>query len=387
MRMSTTPNNLLHLNLPCRPCSTEHKTPLYLEVISFLRLVKLLRVSFYSDIVNQLFTSIKISNQLPRIGLKLLQEKVAHGVFHDSDERCLATRCSPHTRDDVLTTITDWIHDSGKKERLMWLCGSAKVGKSAIAQTIADRCYDANILMASFFSRNYANRCDKSYLIPTIAYQLTVSIPAIRNRVWDVLRNDPLILSRSLEAQVKALIVRPLTEVAMCSVDNLDLGSPPRLVILDGLDECEGDEIQIYIINVLSAVVNELPIPLLFLITSRPEQHIVHTFSTKGMKPLRKLLTIDHCNHSFPLYPASVLSLDTALLPYFPQESTSDHHTLDDSVHMSYSSDNDINRRFPDVQIPRIPLAIDRTSHLIHPFGPLPVLEDIDVCPSLLLLL
>ena len=355
--------------------------------------MKHLRVSLCSDIVNQLFFSIKIFNQLPGTFLKLLQEKVAHGAFHDSDERFLAPRCYPHTRDDVLTTITDWIHDSGKKEKLMWLCGPAKVGKSAIAQTIADRCYDANILMASFFfSRNYANCCDKSYLIPTIAYQLTVSIPEIRVRVWDVLRNDPLILSRSLEAQAKALIVRPLTEAALG-----DISSPPRLVILDGLDQCKGDEIQIYIINVLSAVVNELPIPLLFLITSRPEQHILRTFSTKNMKSLRKLLTIDRCNHSLPSYAPSVFSLDTALLQYSPQESSPDHHTLDDSVHISYSSeyfpqesspdhrtlgdsvhisfssDNYINGPSLDVQIPTIPLATDPTwKHLlIRHFGPL----------------
>ena len=367
-----------------------HKIPLYLEVVLFM---KRQRVSLYSDIVNRLFTPI-----LPGMFLKLLQEKVAHGAFHDSDERFLAPRCYPHTRDDVLTTITDWIHASGKKERLMWLCGPAKVGKSAIAQTIADRCNDANILMASFFfSRNYAKRSDKSYLIPTIAYQLTVSIPEIRKKVWDVLRNDPLILSRSLEAQAKALIVRPLTEAALGDVDDPDQGSPPRLVILDGIDECKGDEIQIYIVNVLSAVVKELPIPLLFLITSRPEPHLLRTFSTKNMKLSRKLLTIDHCNHSFPSYPASVFSLDTALLQYFPQESSPDHHTFDDSVHISYSSeyfpqepsadygtlddsvhisfssDNYVNRPSLDVQIPTIPLATDPTwKHLlIRHFGPL----------------
>jgi hypothetical protein len=248
----------------------------------------------------------------------------------------------------------------------MWLCGPAKVGKSAIAQTIADRCYDARILIASFFfSRNNANRCDKSYLIPTIAYQLIVSIPEIRNRVQDVLRNDPLILSRSLEAQAKALIVRPLTDMG-----DLDLGSPPRLVILDGLDECECDETQIYIINVFSTVVKELPIPLLFLITSRPEQHILRAFSTKNMKSSRKLLTINHCDHSS--YRASVCSFDSALLQYFPQESSPDHHILDDSVGISYSADDHINRPSSDVQIPTIPLATDPTLPLIHHFGLLP---------------
>ena len=248
----------------------------------------------------------------------------------------------------------------------MWLCGPAQVGKSAIAQMIAERCCDADILIASFFfSRNNANCCDKSYLIPTIAYQLIASIPEIRNRVWNVLRNDPLILSRSMEAQAKALIVRPLTEVA--------LGDIPRVVILDGLDECQGSDIQASIINVLSIVVKELPMPLLFLITSRPEQHIARAFSTKNMKSLRKLLIIDHCDHSSRSRPISEISLEPALLEYFPQESSLNHHILDDSVHTSYSSDNYINRPSADIQVPMVPLATDSTwEHpLIPHFGPL----------------
>ncbi|KIM46550.1 hypothetical protein M413DRAFT_24255 [Hebeloma cylindrosporum] len=294
-------------------------------------------------------------------GLKLLQEKTAHGAFHDSDERFLAPRCYPHTRDDVLKTITDWIDDSGKKERLMWLCGPAQVGKSAIAQTIADRCYDAGILLASFFfSRNNAMRGDKSYLIPTIAYQLTVSIPEIRNRVWDVLRNDPLILSRSLEAQAKALIIRPLNEVALDDMDDQD--SFHGLVVLDGLDECKGDEVQVYILHVLSTVVKELSMPLLFLITSRPEQHIARAFSTKNVKSLRKLLTIDHCNHAFPSSNAFILSLDTALMQYFPQEPSSN----------SYASINQIDTPSAGIQVPMTQLATDPTwKHLlIRRFGP-----------------
>jgi hypothetical protein len=53
-RMSTTPNNPLHQDLPRRLCSTGHTTPLYLGVFFFLirtNLVKRLRVSLCSDIV------------------------------------------------------------------------------------------------------------------------------------------------------------------------------------------------------------------------------------------------------------------------------------------------------------------------------------------------
>lgn len=74
----------------------------------------------------------------------------------------------------------DWVEDMDRATRFMWIHGPVGAGKSAIEQTIAEMCHNARILAASFFfSRNIAGRNDKSLLITTLAYQLTVSIPAI----------------------------------------------------------------------------------------------------------------------------------------------------------------------------------------------------------------
>jgi len=52
----------------------------------------------------------------------------------------------------------------------------------------------------------------------------------------------------------------------------------PRLIIIDGLDECKGQDIQCDILRVIATAIPNLPYPFRFLVTSRPEGHLVRTF-------------------------------------------------------------------------------------------------------------
>jgi len=47
-----------------------------------------------------------------------------------------------------------WVANETKGERMLWLYGDVGAGKSAIAQTLAERCYKAQLLAVCFFSRN-----------------------------------------------------------------------------------------------------------------------------------------------------------------------------------------------------------------------------------------
>jgi cytidylate kinase len=79
----------------------------------------------------------------------------------------------------------------------MWLYGPAGAGKSAIAQSIAALCQQANLLAASFFfSRTAGGRNDESRLIPTLVmvYQLCLSMPAIQKYVANTIEQDPKVL-------------------------------------------------------------------------------------------------------------------------------------------------------------------------------------------------
>jgi hypothetical protein len=227
--------------------------------------------------------------------MELLHQHIAPGAFHNSDERYDPPKCHPHTRRAVLKKIMDWVKDPNKVALILWLYGPAGAGKSAIAQTIAELLEEAGLLAAAFFfSRNAAERDNKTPLVATLAYQLTISIPEIRAYVLEVVERDPALFSRSIQAQIQALIIKPLNAVATDETLARTLLSRPRLIILDGLDECRTTSAQTHILNALSTAAKRLRIPLFFLIASRPEQDIRQAFNDQnGLGSLSFSIALD----------------------------------------------------------------------------------------------
>ena len=129
--------------------------------------------------------------------MELLKQNVALGASHNSAERYDPPKCHPHTREAVLMKIEDWVKDAHKVSLFLWLYGPAGTGKSAIAQTIAELLESLELLAAAFFfSRNAAGRNDKTSLIPTLVYQLIMSIPEIRPHVLEAVIGDLALFSR-----------------------------------------------------------------------------------------------------------------------------------------------------------------------------------------------
>ena len=215
--------------------------------------------------------------------MELLQQHIAPGAFHNSDECYDPPKCHPHTRRAVLKNIMDWVKDPNKVALILWLYGPAGAGKSAIAQTIAELLEEAGLLAAAFFfSRNAPGRNDKTQLVATLVYQLVISTPEICVHVLEAMEQDPALFSRSIQAQIQALIIKPLNAVANNETLAPTLLSRPQLIILDGLDECRTTSSQTHILNALSTAVNDLHIPLCFLIASRPEQDIRQAFNDQN---------------------------------------------------------------------------------------------------------
>ena len=187
----------------------------------------------------------------------------------------------------------DWIEDIDLQTRFLWLYGPAGAGKSAIEQTIAEMCYQKNYLAASFFfSRSVNDRNKKTFLITTIVDQLILSIPEIREHVGNALYNNHSIFTRSLEAQMDALVVKPLEAAASsCGIDFMD--HRPKVIVLDGLDECGDPESQRYILKVLMNSIKKHSIPFSFILASRPEQHIREAFDVKLLSSLTTRLVLD----------------------------------------------------------------------------------------------
>jgi hypothetical protein len=189
----------------------------------------------------------------------------------------------------------DWILGLGVDDQnavILWMYGPAGAGKTAIAHDIAHRCDLEKLLLASFFfCRSDPARSNAKSLIATIAYQIAINIPGTREKIVATFEHDPLILTRSLEAQLASLIVEPLREPLEAGYFNAPTSR--RLIIIDGLDECATSTVQCSILEVISRLFHDYHIPLLILISSRPERHLTHAFTTGFLPELHTTLALD----------------------------------------------------------------------------------------------
>jgi hypothetical protein len=151
------------------------------------------------------------------------------------------------------------------------LYGIAGSGKSAIAQSLSELCVKDNILAASyFFDRREKEGCRTERIAPTIAYQLALSIPALKQPICNALNQDMTILDTDFKNQLHKLIVEPLK-----SLSGPDL---PLLVVIDAIDEWNyEDRVHVVQLLALATSIQGRP-PFRFLITSRPETRIKAIF-------------------------------------------------------------------------------------------------------------
>ena len=193
----------------------------------------------------------------------------------------------------------DWImsRDPDTRDKLiMWLRGAAGAGKSAIAQTLAELCEEHRHIVASyFFSRFDSTRNHPRALIATIAYQMCTTIPGIQDHILDAIDSDRLIFERNLVAQITTLIHQPLQKLIQVSTVPLS----QKVVIIDGLDECDGEDAQRKVINALFHAVNRLRVPIVFFVASRPELNITMFFDCDSSGVLGHIpLDDDYRNNS-----------------------------------------------------------------------------------------
>ncbi|KDR79590.1 hypothetical protein GALMADRAFT_1245504 [Galerina marginata CBS 339.88] len=221
-------------------------------------------------------------------GFDLLTQKVATRALHASGEICDPARCHPDTRVAILTDLEEWATGAKYNSRIQWIRGSAGVGKTAIMRSIAEILERRKLLLATFFFWRTGDRCNTAeFLVPTLAYQIAISVPGTRYHINRAIEENPLIFTQTLEAQSRALIVEPLIIAHHQSVPRI----LPRIFVIDGLDECQDAEKQCEVLNVLNTTLKEIPAPTALLVASRPENPIRKIFNTvlKGTSSSRLL--------------------------------------------------------------------------------------------------
>ncbi|KAJ7693966.1 hypothetical protein B0H17DRAFT_932341, partial [Mycena rosella] len=98
--------------------------------------------------------------------------------------------------------------------------------------------------------------------------------------------NDPAIVDMSISHQLQELIIEPCRKSPL---------SRPVSLVIDGLDECTGEDIQQEVLRSIGSVFSQEHPPLL-LVASRPESHLRETFSKRLFAGFHRSLNI---NQSF----------------------------------------------------------------------------------------
>ncbi|KAJ3813825.1 hypothetical protein F5876DRAFT_86830 [Lentinula aff. lateritia] len=186
--------------------------------------------------------------------------------MYNSETQYPPARCHEGTREAVLSRLSQWIADPKQESQICWLYGGAGVGKSSVAQTVAERfAHEGKLAATFFFWRDDPARNSIRRLIPTLVFQLVNAIPRLRTAINAVVESNIMVLDAPLEEQFRELILQPFQ-----SLDHSEENSP-LLVILDGLDECiDGRSQERVLLSIARGLVSG-GIPLILLVTSRPE--------------------------------------------------------------------------------------------------------------------
>ena len=127
----------------------------------------------------------------------------------------------------------------------------------------------------------------------TLAHQISLSIPETRRYIAQAVESDPSVFSGSLEIQLQTLIVNPLLQAYSTLGDKRPGKKWARLVVIDGLDECQNANVQRYIVRILSTALIHRKLPLFILVASRPEAPIRDSFNSYDLREMIYTIVLD----------------------------------------------------------------------------------------------
>jgi hypothetical protein len=140
-----------------------------------------------------------------------------------------------------------------------WLSGPAGTGKTTVAHTIAEE-YDkcGQLAAAFFFWRKTGDRDDINKLVATLLCQIVKKIPSTKEFLEENLEADSRVPFPALEDQFSKLVFTNLSS------------ADPKLIIIDGLDECASRQGICHLIE----WIRKNKCPFRFFLTGRPEPEI-----------------------------------------------------------------------------------------------------------------
>ncbi|KAJ3507061.1 hypothetical protein NLJ89_g6520 [Agrocybe chaxingu] len=199
----------------------------------------------------------------------LLLRDCTLAALADAEESSNAPKCDPDTRREVMAEITNWIMDD-KATEILWLHGLAGAGKTALGQTLAD--------------------------LRWIDTDSDVGVPAHTGLPWsnkDIvkrIKEVPGIFHKNMKTQMNQLVLTPLYRVQSSAPYRFKrfLGRvQPRVIVVDGLDECSDSNSQCELLEVFANAAQDFRLPLRILIASRPDINSMITYV--GRIPIKQI--------------------------------------------------------------------------------------------------
>jgi NACHT domain len=149
----------------------------------------------------------------------------------------------------------------------------AGTGKSTIARTVARKYHDQKRLGASFFfSKGGGDVSHAGKLFTSIATQLASKSSSLKRYICEAIAEHRGIASQTLHDQWNQLLLQPLSKLEAVSIQS------PLILVIDALDECEGENDIRGILQLLAEARALRTVQLRIFKTSRPETPIRHGF-------------------------------------------------------------------------------------------------------------
>ncbi|KAJ7461897.1 hypothetical protein FB451DRAFT_475304, partial [Mycena latifolia] len=239
-------------------------------------------------------TAENIHYQPGEIGRQILHRAAALDALYDSAASFPQPRCHPETRTEMLDGLYNWAIDNDDSCPILWLHGPAGAGKSAVMQTLCRRLNDADRLGGSFFfTRGNTTRGNAKVLFATLAYQLALHHSKLNDLIPRSAETDPSVVGREMDVQLRRLILEPCKSLKDAS---------PQILLIDGLDECEGQSAQREILCLIGFTAIAHPRTLRILIASRPEPHIREKFEESSFDGLYDSINIKQAFEDVRIY-------------------------------------------------------------------------------------
>ncbi|KAJ7656354.1 hypothetical protein DFH06DRAFT_1328646 [Mycena polygramma] len=227
-------------------------------------------------------------------GIHILNRSVAIEAIYDSAESFPQPRCHPETRAKMLQGLLRWATKANTNQPVLWLHGPAGAGKSAIMQTLCQRLDDAGLLGGSFFfRRGHPTRGNGRVLFATLAHQLALRTLTLKPLISKRVELNPTIVGKAIATQLRELIVEPCRS----AVD-----SAPRILLIDGLDECDRAPVQQEILRSIGRIFCTQSLALKIILASRPEPEICEVFEESIFRGLYATTDIEQSFHDVRKY-------------------------------------------------------------------------------------